>query len=575
MSRRSLCSLVVPPVILFSSASFALDAAIPSTTETEVTAPVPTSLAARDTSLDSKEPGAGNPAAPEPSGGPQRHPSSPASEDSATSPSAPATTEHEATAPATAELLRPPTLSAPPDDVVLQPLPLEPLPPEQAPEPPARLDYSDGAFYLRSINDNLVLVPSGRMHVDTYTFAGRGVSAYQRDNATGLKTNVFFRRFVLEMGGIVRKRWFFWLGGNFAPTTVDGAQASVSTSSVYDGFVGYMPTDHVRLYFGQFNAPFTMENVTSSRWMDMMERALIVRTVATPHNKADGLMVWGETSNKSFEYQAGIFGGDGMNRPNIDNRFDGMGRFLVRPLMTNGQGNRFHVGVSARYGSRDREFLRYDAPALSTPGGYTFWTPKYGSGANEVHIMPDAAQFSGAFELYAPFERFDVKSELIYVNEGRREAWASDRATTLRKGTFSGLGGYVQLAYWPLGSSHLTGHPAGYYGVTTLPKDLGKQDPYGLQLVARAELMRLSYDGDARSGSEATGSYAVTDDIQVNAYQFATNYWATKHVRLTAEYSLYQFPSSDNQAVAPERKLDATSNAEVLHEVSFRLGIAL
>ena len=28
-------------------------------------------------------------------------------------------------------------------------------------EPRARLDYSDGAFYLRSANDSLVLVPSG------------------------------------------------------------------------------------------------------------------------------------------------------------------------------------------------------------------------------------------------------------------------------------------------------------------------------------------------------------------------------------------------------------------------------
>jgi hypothetical protein len=547
MSRRSPCSRVVLPVLLFGSTSFARDAAVPALGEPENTAAIARPLAARDTTLDSLDSGAD---------------------------AAGASTEHEATS-ATVDVLAPSPIGAPTDDVTLHQLTLEPLPLEPAPEPAARLDYSNGTFYLRSVDDNLVLVPSGRMHVDTYTFAGPGVSRYQKDNATGLNTNVFFRRFVLEVGGIVRKDWFFWLGGNFAPTTIDGAQASLSTSSVYDGFVGYMPTDHLRLYFGQYNAPFTMENVTSSRWMDMMERALVVRTVATPYNKADGLMVWGETNGKFLEYQAGIFGGDGMNRPNIDNRFDGMGRLLVRPLMKGGDGNHLHVGVGARYGSRDRRFLRYDAPALSTPGGYTFWTPKYGSGADEIRVMPDAGQFAGALELYAPFERFDVKSELIYVHEGRREAPVSDRATTLRKGTFSGVGGYVQLAYWPLGSAHLTGHPAGYYGVTTLPKDLGKQDPYGLQLVARAELMRLSYDGDARSGSEPTGSYAVTNDINVNAYQFATNYWATKHIRLTAEYSLYHFPSSNNQAVAPERKLDATSNAELLHEVSFRLGIAL
>ncbi len=442
-------------------------------------------------------------------------------------------------------------------------------------EPAARVDYSDGSFYLRSINDNLVLVPSGRMHIDTYSFAGQGVARYQKDNATGLKTNLFFRRFVLELGGIVRKQWFFWLGGNFAPTTINDAQSSVSSASVYDGFVGYMPTDHLKIYFGMYNAPYTMENVTSSRWMDLMERALVVRTVAAPHNKAEGLMVWGESPHKTIEYQGGVFGGDGMNRPNIDNRFDGMGRVLVRPLIGDGHGNRLHVGLGARYGSRDRDFLRYDAPALSTPGGYTFWSPKYGTGAEEVRIMPDAAQFSAAAELYVPFDRFDVKGEVVYVNEGRREALASDRASTLRKGTFSGVGGYLQLAYWPLGSAHLNGHPAGYYGVTKLPKDLGKQDPYGLQLVARAEMMRLEYDGDGRSGPEPIGSYAATSQIQVNAYQFGVNYWATKHLRLSAQYSLYHLPSSDNQAVAPGRKLDPSSDAEALHELSFRLGVAL
>jgi hypothetical protein len=87
--------------------------------------------------------------------------------------------------------------------------------------------------------------------------------------------------------------------------------------------------------------------------------------------------------------------------------------------------------------------------------------------------------------------------------------------------------------------------------------------------------MRLDYDGNARSGTDATGSYATTSNIDVNAYQFAVNYWATKHIRLSAEYSLYQFPSSDNQAAAPGRKVDATSDAEVLHELSLRLGLAL
>ena len=44
--------------------------------------------------------------------------------------------------------------------------------------------------------------------------------------------NLFFRRFVIEMGGLIRGKWFFWLGGNFAPTAVDDKQNPLSTANV-------------------------------------------------------------------------------------------------------------------------------------------------------------------------------------------------------------------------------------------------------------------------------------------------------------------------------------------------------
>ena len=36
----------------------------------------------------------------------------------------------------------------------------------------------------------------GRLHIDFYEFAGKGVPAYHRGNGTGLKPNLFFRRAV-------------------------------------------------------------------------------------------------------------------------------------------------------------------------------------------------------------------------------------------------------------------------------------------------------------------------------------------------------------------------------------------
>lgn len=448
----------------------------------------------------------------------------------------------------------PTTREPPPPAPSNEPLPARPPDASDAPGglPPlgrAFLDYSDGTFYLRSAHDNLVIATGGRVHIDTYASAGG-------EGATPAP-NMFFRRFILESGGLIRKHWFFWLGGNFAPTSLDANQATRSTAAVYDGFVGYQ-WPHLQLYVGQYNAPFTMENVTSSRWLDLMERALVVRTVATPYNKDLGVTLWGATGDgvAPLEYQLGLFGGDGMNRPNVDHRGDLMGRVLFRPLAsaTTDAVHRAHIGVSGRGGSRDDAYVIYDAPALTTPGGYTFWSPKHSEGATEVHAIPSGNQIAGGAEMYLPFERWDVKSELVYVHDERREATADDRQTTLRRGTLSGVGGYAQLSVWPYGAVRVNGHPAGRYIGIRPPKDRGPEFPYGLQLVLRGELMRLTYDSNARTRDVPGAS----TDIDVTAVQLGANYWATKHVRVTGEYALYAFRMGS-----------------ALHEFSFRLGLAL
>lgn len=456
-----------------------------------------------------------------------------------------------------------------------------------ASRPPGRawLDASDGVFYLRTADDRVVLVPSARAHIDTYAFAGPGVPRYQRGDGTGLKANMFFRRFILEMGGVIDKKWFFWIGGNFAPTRLDASQGSTSTASVYDGFLGYEFSENLRLLAGQYNLPFTMENVTSSRWLDFMERALSVRTMGAPSNKDLGVTLWGNTPKGMFEGQLGVFGGDGMNRYSVDNRVDVAARGVVRPLAgTKGALSKMHLGGSFRYGSRDPDSVRYDAPSLSTPGGYSFWSPSYGSGATETHVIPSRDQIGAAGELYVPLERLDLKAEVIYIDEGRREALASDRGATLRAGALKGLGGYAQLSFWLAGTPRISGHPAGHYGRIKLPRDAGANAPYGLQLLARAEQVRLTYDGHSHSGVDAGGIAAKTYDIRINAYQLALNYWATRHVRLTGEYSLYQVPGSPpsskgevtNQAAAPGARGHALDpDASLLHEFSVRLGLAL
>lgn len=127
-----------------------------------------------------------------------------------------------------------------------------PAPSETAPAPEpnlgsprAGLDCSDGTFFLRSADDNLLLATGGRVHIDTYMFAGPNLSSYHKSNGSALAPQMFFRRFDLESAGIVRHHGFFWVGGNFAPTQIDANQATMSTAAVYDGFVGYQGAPHL------------------------------------------------------------------------------------------------------------------------------------------------------------------------------------------------------------------------------------------------------------------------------------------------------------------------------------------
>jgi hypothetical protein len=141
----------------------------------------------------------------------------------------------------------------------------------------------------------------------------------------------------------------------------------------------------------------------------------------------------------------------------------------------------------------------------------------------------------------------------------------------------------VQLAWWPWGTPRLIGVPGTYPD----PKlKYGNADEQALEIAARWEQVFLTYDSTARSfdgdvllsGVTVGGLDAKTKDIKVNSFSLGTTYWATKHVRLTAQWNMFHFPgdASENQALAPGAKATArNADAHVLHEFSARFGLSL
>jgi phosphate-selective porin len=484
--------------------------------------------------------------------------------------------------------------------------------------------YHNGLWYLRDANDNFRLHIQGRAQVDAYSYFGAGVGD------TTLKPTIFLRRIRPEVTGELFHDWWFSIAGDFGATALDNpkgtnaantgdptktpdattglppqttryasAQTARISAQATDVFLNYRPISLVNVQVGQFDAPFTMENRTSDKYLQFMERSLAVRAVGIPTNKEIGAMVWGETSNRLVFYSVGVFNGEGQNRLGADSKPEVMARVFAHPLVDVIKDpvlRDLQIGGSVRYTSKDKKFVEYDYPGLTTQGNYAFWNPSFKGAAGFTHIIPSGDQLGVAGELRVPISMFDVTSEFVYINNNTREAIEGYESTnTERLGDMSGYSYYAQLGFWPIGKRDINGAP----GYENMPHvDFTKPDPVSppraLQLLVKWEQLALKYSSASRAG--VADSKNIDGDIKVNAFSVGANYWLTKHIRLTANYVLNMFPDSAptsvtsqngpiqtgvNRAIAPGNTLakgvndDARDNAHAVHELLFRAAIAL
>jgi len=442
-----------------------------------------------------------------------------------------------------------------------------------------------GVFYLRNKDDDFRLHVQGRAHIDMFNYFGPGVS-----ETASLKSTVGLRRVRPELTGeFLQGKWQWMLAGdwgNGSPSTAAGQTVAIKAAPT-DVFLNFHPDGLFNVQIGQYDAPFTMENRTSDKVIPFMERSLAVRALGIPTNKEIGAMVWGETKDKLVFYSLGVFNGEGQNRPNVDNRADMFGRVFARPLVSSGGVLKdLQIGASGHYGVRDTHFVSYDYPGMTTQGNFTFFGSTYTSSKGLAHIIPAGTQMAFAGEVRLPVDMFDFSGEFVWVKNETREAIDGFTANNSERfGALKGYAYYAQLAVWPMGGREILGNP-GYQNPTHV--DLKKPDKpptTALQLLVKWEQLRVKYDSSSRAGTPDTQN--VDGDIKVNAFSLGVNYWATKHVRLTANYVLNMFPGSlptsswtaDQRARAPGNTLakgindDARDNAHVLHELLFRCAV--
>jgi hypothetical protein len=500
---------------------------------------------------------------------------------------------------------------------------LPPLPPEHPPltqglppaplAPPAlfpsQLEDEDelplagihgGRVYLRDANDDFRVYPGARLRSDFYW--GPSHELPLSAGGDNLHPRVAIRRVRFDLHGELFKRVFFSggielgggrIGAGGSAFTPDGRFAMRGANegdvSVAEAVIGYRFRDWLNVTVGLENAPFSMENRTRETTITFMERNLAIRGFAAPIASEMGITLWGELFGKrTLAYELGVFGGDG-GTVSPDARADFAGRVFARPLAHSGDALFFEqaqIGLSARHGERDQNYVDYDYPNIATGQGFVLWQPGYiDSLDRQTRVIPSGAQNAIGGELRLPFELpsggvIDVRAEAYYVANNTREAVVGfERTNTERFGRVNGLGWYVEIDWWACCTDTLVNGQPGVYRPRTV--NLSEEAPIkkGLEVSALIAGIAANYSGATREGSLPD---ANTPDANIAAYQFggAVQYWFNWNFRAAINYFAYFTPDSGdmtkNQALVPDNLPDvdgAVGTGNVHHEIGTRLAV--
>jgi phosphate-selective porin len=355
------------------------------------------------------------------------------------------------------------------------------------------------------------------------------------------------------------------------------APSNIATT---DNFIALAPMKNLLiLQVGQFDAPFTLENRTSDKYFDFMERSITVRAFGIPDNKEMGGMVHGFNDDKNFNYSVGVFNGDGQNFKNIDRQFDVMGRAWVAPFSFMGEGplHDAEIGLSLWTGDRSNTLALANQ---TTQGGFTFLsfnqfsTTFNGTANTNMQLRQVGRMNAVAGELNIPYNhKYGLKGEVVWKhNPLSEETIAANGTGTIQRGAeLKGYSFYTEAWVWLMGDDRIIGDQQGLEPFTRLKK-------FGVRPIADGLMVALRYEhlDENVTLDSAPASFMVMPDASaigktiVDSGELGVNYWHSKRFRATFNYVLNHFgQGSDASGIV--KGLATPWEQEFL----FRLAIAL
>jgi phosphate-selective porin OprO/OprP len=290
------------------------------------------------------------------------------------------------------------------------------------------------------------------------------------------QNGAYFRRVRLAVGGTVYKRTKFNI-------QIDFAGGKVQLRNVYAGLTKVGPGD---LLFGQLKEPFALQEMTSSKYIQLIERSMPVNAFAPSYHV--GAFWFGSLAKQLIHLGAswtfgqsdpatGAYTGNGGGAGTI--------RVTASPLYDKDKKTVLHVGISLSYRNTPNGVTYSARPADFAQGGKLNVT--VGDAENEIRY---------AFEIAYVWKMVNIQAEYI-------GATVDSPSTGSDSPSFGGW--YVELGWFVTGESRGYDRKKGAFKRTSPKKNFmdGSGGFGALQIVFRLDTLDLN-DGTLEGGKAAT-----------------------------------------------------------------------
>jgi phosphate-selective porin OprO/OprP len=338
---------------------------------------------------------------------------------------------------------------------------------------------SKGKFQVESKDGDFSFRVGGRIHAN---------AALHNEDRLHHNDGTEMRRARLFAEGRLWRDWGYKLEYDFVNT---------GNAGITDAILDYNGIQNLKIRTGHFKEPFSLQNMTSSKYITFMERALPF--VFVPGRN---IGVSANTSGSNWSFSAGVFGQgiDGAAGDN-DEGYGGSARGTYAPMI--GENTRLHLGLSGSYratGSLDNVRFR-DRPESHVTDQRLFDTGNIDT--------DDFSRF--AVELALISGPLTLEGEYYHLSLNRDLAGNPDL-------DFSGY--YLQGSWFLTGEMKSYNVKSGAFGKTTPKGIVGKGGIGAWQIALRFSSIDMN-DGDINGGEEtnltAGLNWFVTPDIRLSA----------------------------------------------------------